>query len=299
MKKASSYIFSVIFTLLLIFLIVGAMTAGVFRYYALKTDTPLSIVRSQTLAERVHISLETTMRQQESTTGIPASLYADAIKAEKLEPIISDTISSGFAYLRGDAASYSVNADFSELEQSIRDFFSEYAETNHVNKDDNYNEAVRSTINSVEQTILSACDVYRFGSLNDAGVIKQLRNYLPWAGVAAVALIAAVLLFVLLVFFANMHEAEMGLYWTGTALLIASLLVLIPTFWVQHTRWFDRFSVKTDQTFAAVTGYLYANTHMLIVTALCGIGIAVLCYVIFVPVHQNRKHHETARRAKH
>ncbi len=299
MKQASSYIVSIIFTLLLIFLIISATVAGVFRFHALNTETPLAIVRSQSLAERVHVSLETTMRQQESTTGIPASLYADAIKSEKLEPIIRDAISSGFAYLRGDAASYAPSADFSELEQSIRDFFSEYAEKNKVDKDDKYNEAIRITINSAEQTILSACDVYRFGSLNDAGLIRQLRNYLPWAGAAAVALLAAVLLFVLLLFFVNIHETEMGLYWTGSALLIASLLVLIPTFWIQHTRWFDRFSVKTDQTFAAVTGYLYSNTHMLIVAALCGIGIAVLSYVIFVPVHQNRKHHETARRAKH
>lgn len=299
MKKASSYIFSVFFTLLLIFLIFAAAVAGVFRFHALKTDTPLAIVRSQTLAERVHISLETTVRQQESTTGIPASVFADAITAEKLEPIIRDTITSGFAYLRGDAASFGVNADFSALEQKIRDFFSDYAEKNKIAKDDSYNEAVRTTINAAEQTILSSCDVYRFGSLNDAGVLKELQKYLRWAGAGAAALIAAALLFVLLLFFINMHEAEMGFYWTATALLIASLLVLIPTLWVHQTRWFDRFSVKTDQTFAAVTGYLYSNTHMLIVTALCGIGIAVLCYVIFVPVHQNRRHHETARRARH
>ena len=299
MKRPAVYIASVFFTLLLIFSILAAMGTGVVRFYALDTGTGLQIVQQQSLPERVHTALETEFRQRESTTGIPAEIYADAITPEMLEPIIRDTASNGFAYVRGDTASLGVSPDFSALEERLQKFFSDYAEAEHLKKDETYSEAVRSTIAEAEDIICKACDVYRFGSLNDSGLMKQAKTYIPWLGFAAIALAALSLLLIAVLFTINLHEAEHGCYWSATALLIASLLLLIPSAWLHSTRWFDRFAVKTDQTFAAVTGYLYANTHQMILTAITGIGIAVLMYIIFSLLHTRRRKREIVREAKH
>ena len=299
MTKASTYIASVIFTLLLIFVMIGAAVTGVLRFCALDTKTPLSIVETQELAARVHSALETTVRQQESTTGIPADVYAASITEEQLTPIIRDTVTNGFAYLRGDTASLGVQPDFSQLESDIRGFFESYAKEHSVEQDETFEEAVRSATNAAKQTILTACDVFRFGSLNDAGVVKAAKVYVPWAGVAALAMIAAVILFAGLIFLANFHARGDGFYWCATASLISSLLVLIPTAWLHHTRWFDRFAVKTDQTYAAVTGYLYANTKALICTAIGGILAAAVLYAIFALIRFRRHKREVVRAAKH
>lgn len=299
MKKASTYIISVIFTLLLIFLMIVAVLAGVLRWCALDTDTVLSIVASEDLADRVQNALETNAKQQESTTGIPADLYADAISTDKLDPIIRDTVTNGFAYLRGDTASLGVSPDFSELESSIRSYFISYAEEQHIVQDEQFEKAIRSTIDAAEANILAACDVFRFGSLNDAGVIKEIKSYIPWAGAGALAMIAVVLLFVLLIFLTNVHEHGNGFYWCGTAALIASVLLLIPSVWLYQVRWFDRFAVKTDQTFAAVTGYLYTNTKAVIVTAIAGIAVSFVMYLIFGLIRRHKHKREVVRNAKH
>ena len=299
MTKASTYIASVIFTLLLIFLMVGAAAAGVLRYCALDTDTALKIVESQELASRVQSALKTTVRQQESTTGIPASVYEAAISEEQLNTIIRDTVTNGFAYLRGDTASLGVQPDFSVLETDIRTFFEEYAAEQNLKLDEKLEEAIRSTTDAAEQNILSACDVFRFGTLNEAGVIKSAKVYVPWAGVAALAMFVAVFVVAMLLFLINFHARGEGFYWCATAALIASLLVLIPSFWLQHTRWFDRFAVKTDQTYAAVTSYLYANTGALIRTAIGGIIAAAVLYAIFALIRFRRHQREVVRKAKH
>lgn len=299
MKKPALYIASVIFTLLLIFTTLAAMGACVLRFYALDTATTLSIVQAQSLPERVHSALETEFRQRESTTGIPADMYAEAISEEALEPMIRDTVTNGFAYLRGDTATLGISPDFSALETKLRQFFSDYAAKENIEQNETYDEAVRSTIDFAEDTILSACDVFRFGSLNDAGVVKQAKVYITWAGLIAIVLIAVSLLLVLILFLLHRHEAELGLYWSGTALAIASLLLLSPSAWLQQTRWFDRFAVKTDQTFAAVTGYLYANTERMIVTAVCGLLAASVMFVLFVLLHLHRRKKEIVRSAKH
>ena len=299
MRKASTYIVSVFLTLLLIFLMIAAGLAWVVRFRALDTATAVSVVSSENLAARVHTALETAARQQESTSGIPASVYADAITEEKLEPIIRETISNGFAYLRGDTASLGATPDFSGLEADIRSFFVSYAEEKSIPQNETFEKAVRSATESARQSILSACDVFCFGSLNDAGVIRQARVYVPWAGVAALAVIAAAALTALILLVVNVHESGCGFYWVGTAALIASAALLIPSVWLLRTRWFDRFAVKTDQTFAAVTSYLYIDTRAVIVTALCGIAGAAVMYLIFGIIRFRRHKREVIRKARH
>lgn len=299
MKKASAYILSLIFTLLLTFVCIAACAAGVFRFCALNTDTALKLVGSQDLAAKVHSALETDFRQQESTSGIPASLYAPYISAEQLEPVIRDSVANGFAYLRGDTASLGVSPDFSALETDIRRFFSDYAAEKNIEKNETYESAVKSTIDNAESKILSACDVFRFATLNETGMIGQVRPYLPWAGAGAIGLIAAAALLILILFAVNHSEPEHGLYFTGIALAISSVLLMIPAVWLEKTRWFDRFAVKTDHTFAAVTGFLYANTHAVIRTACIALAAGLLMFLLFGILHGLRCRRESVRDAKH
>lgn len=299
MKRPATYLVSVILTLLLIFTALAAMGACVVRKVSLETDTALTLVQTQSLADRVHSALETEFRQKESTTGIPAELYAESITAEVLEPIIRDTVTNGFAYLRGETATLGVSPDFSALETALRDFFADYAAQNDLEQGALYDNAVRATIDDAERTILLNCDVFRFGTLNEAGVFRQAKQVIPWAGAGAIVLLAVSAVLAALLFSVNRREPWHGCYWVGTALLIASLLLLIPSVYLQATRWFDRFAVKTDQTFAAVTGYLYANTHALIVTAIAGIITAALLYVIFALIHAHRRKREIMRNSKH
>lgn len=299
MKRPVTYLASVILTLLLIFMLLASMGAGVVQFFSLDTKTALSIVQTQKLAERVHTSLESDFRQRESTTGIPAELFTDAISAEALEPIIRDTVTNGFSYLRGETASLGVSPDFSGLEEKVRQFCADYAAEQHLEQDESYEKAVRTTITESEAIILSGCDVFRFGSLNDAGVFQTAKRFIPWVGAAVAALIAMSLILAVCLFAVNRHAAEHGCYWCGTALLIASLLLLIPSAWLHFSRWFDRFAVKTDQTFAAVTGFLYANTRALMITAAAEILTAVLLYVIFALLHAHRQKREIVRKSKH
>lgn len=299
MKKASTYIISVLLTLLLVFVSIAACAAGVFRFVALQPDTALGIVDSEKLADRVHSSLETEFRQRESTTGIPSSVYANAIKPENLKPIIRDTVTNGFAYLQGESNSLNTDADFSKLEKEIRVFFENYAAENKIEKNESFDLALRKTTDNAETLILNACDVFRFATLDDAGVFQKLKPYLPWASTGTTALFAAAAVLVLLLFLVNFHEAEHGFYWVGTALIIASAVLMIPAMWLEKTRWFDRFSVKTDQTFAAVTGYLYTNTHAVVSAATAGIIISVLLFLLFTVLHLHRGKTEVSRSARH
>ena len=299
MKRISTYLTGVFLTVFLIFSCILAILCGAVRFQMLKTAAVLPIVAEQRLPEKVQNTLLTEFSAAESTTGIPASVYEDAITTEQLEPMILDGITNGFSYLRGETAKLEISHDFSALDEKITAFFEDYAAKNNIAKDAAYDEAVKAAKANAEERILSACDVFRFGTLSDAGVLKTAKVFIPWAGFAVAAAFGAVILFMLLLFFANHREPETAFYWIGTGALIASLLLLIPAVWLQHTRWFDRFAVKTDHTFAAVTGYLYGGTHAVILASVWGIIAAVCCYLLFALLHGIRRKRHTLRHAKH
>lgn len=299
MKSKSTYIVSIIFTLLLIISLIGAAGAGILHFNALNVKSVMKLVDAQSLPQKVHDSLEETFHAQENTTGIPAGRYAAAIEAEALDPIIRESISGGFAYVCGDKATLGCTPDFSTLENNLRIYLTDYAERNQIEQDAAFEEAVKTTTDAAKQQILAACDVFSFTQLNDAGVLKQARRVTPWTGFLALGVFVACALLMLFLLLLHHREREQFFYWTGTAAAVASLLILVPAVYLQQTHWFDRFAVKANQTFAAVTGYLYLQTHAAIVVAVIGLIAAALFYVLFALLHKHRKNHESVKHARH
>lgn len=299
MKNPSTYITSIVFTLLLIFLLLGAAGAGILHFNALNTNRVLTLVDAQQLPEKVHTSLEEQFAAQENSTGIPASRFASAIEPDALAPIIRDSVTNGFAYVCGDTATLGISPDLGVLENNLRRFFVDYAERNNIPQDAAFEESFKTAAGIAKDQIISACDVFSFSQLNDAGVLKQAKRVTPWTGFLAFGMFIACGLFMLFLLLLHHHEPEQFFYWTGTALAIASAVMLIPAAWLQQTHWFDRFAVKADQTFAAVTGYLYMQTHAAIVIAVCGLITAALFFILFAILHFRRKNHESVKHAKH
>lgn len=291
MKKPHIYLISTLLTILLIFSFLVTGLLALLHFKGMEPDTCLQIVQEKGLAQSVHESLTQYFTDQENTTGIPASVYENAITAEACETMIRDAVKNGFSYLNGRTAKVGTEPDFTVLEQDLRAFFENYAEEHKVEKDAAYELAVKESLSSAKETIRNACDVYRFRTLDDAGVMKKAQHVLKWSGFLAVGAGLITLLLILFLFMTNHAEGRHGFYWTGIGLLIASVLLLIPSRWLTDTRWFDRFAIKTDHVFTAVTGFLYALTETASRMALFGIAASALLMLIFVlmQLHSHKK----------
>ena len=139
-----------------------------------------------------------------------------------------------------------------------------------------------------------------FLALQEQGKVIEYRSYntvhgewiyatvddgsIDLSGEADYLLIGAVLILALLMLVLSIlyrREPAMLCYWGGTAVLVSSVLMLIPALYLQGTRWFDRFAVKEDAVFAAVTGYLYSMTGTVITAAIIGIVLAAAIYLLY------------------
>ena len=299
MKKPHIYLISVVLTVLLIFSLLVTGCLILIRFKGLDTDTALNIAKEKNLAERVHISLTQRFTDLENATGIPPSVYENSITTEKCDAIIQETIRNGFGYLNGRNADVSVSPDFSVLETDLRAFLSEYAEAHNVEKDAGYELAVKNATNAAKQEILDSCDVYRFGTMYEAKALQKAQRILKWTGFLAVGAGLITLLILLFLFMANHAEGRHGFYWGGIGVIISAILLLVPALWLSRTHWFDRFAVKTDQVFAAVTGYLYTMTDAATAFALCEIAAGAVMILLFVLMHLRSRKAAALRSGKH
>ena len=247
---------------------------------ALNPETCRRLICTENLPKQVHDSLHKYYVQQENTTGIPAEVYANAIAEDQLRGMMTAAISGGFAYLNGTAETVKTDISFSVLESDLTAFFNQYAEENGYEKDAVFHETLAKAIEAGKSNISVATDVFRFASLEDAGVLKKARNVLPLLPKLMIACIAAdvVLLVILLVMYRK--RVRDAIYWVAASIFCASNLMLVPALWIEKNQWFDRFAVKSAQIFAAVTGYLYGITGTVIKVGVAGIVLAVILWIV-------------------
>lgn len=282
MKKPWTYGLSVVIAALLIFAYVGMIGGFVLKFKALRAQTALKLVSSEQLVQKVHDSLETYYKTQENTSGITADTYEDAISNVALEPLIRQHIEKGFGYVVDRSTNdLTISADFSEFENDMTAFFVRYANENNYQRDDVFHEKLDAAIAAAEENIIAATDIFRFDTLEEAGYLGKLRAVASWADLLLYGSVVIIVLLLLLLLMLYHKERAMVCYWAGTAVLVGSVLMLIPAVHLQATRWFDRFAVKEDAVFSAVTGYLYTITGAVITAAIVGIVLAAAIYVLF------------------
>ncbi len=281
MKRPIQYLLSVVLTLLLVFTAAGSVVLGILQYRALDAGTCKQILAEKNLDVRVLENLTAYYTEQVNTSGIPVEVYTKSLSTEQIKGIIEQSIDNAFGYLHNTQDSVAVEADFSLLEENLTAFFKQYAEENGYQQDKSFEKSLQTAIDNAKTNVLTTADVFRFQTLHEAKVLTKLRPYVPWVGRGFFICIAASV--VLLALLAVLHRKELKtlLYWAATALFTASLLMLVPAAVIHFSRWFDRFAVKADQIFVAVTSYLYDFTAAVVIAGSIGIVLAIAMWVGF------------------
>lgn len=288
MNRPLKYLGSVLLTLLLAFALTAVALLSVVQFRALDADTCKRILAEKNLSVRVLENLNSYYNEQANTSGIPASIYMESITVEQLEGIIDDSIDNAFGYLKGAQETVAVEADFTLLEKNLTAFFKQYAEENGYQQDEAFDQTLQKAIDAAKTNILTTADVFRFSTLHEAKVLSKLRPYVPWVSRGLWLFVAAAV--ILLVLLAVVHRKELLqlMYWGATAVCTASVLMTLPAAVIYFSRWFDRFALKSDQIFTAVTSYLYGLTGTVIVIGCIGIGIAAALWIAFALLWHKR-----------
>lgn len=289
MKNVRTYIPSLILSILLVFLLSGSaavMTASI----NLNAAQFKNIAADENIGEKIYSALDRNYREKANATGIPAKIYTDHLTVDYLEAVMNEYIDAGFKTLStGGKFSPEIPKNPS-LEESIDNFFNEYADKTGYKKDENFEKKLVSTKEDAYKTIGSCCDAFKFSAISSQGIMGKLsRIYshrILFIGVFAASVAAAVLLLLLV----NRKCKKAMLYWCGVSALISGIIGAAPSIWLIAEKYFDSFTIKQPQVFAAYTRTFYRLTEAFMAAhiAFAAIGISmIVVYCVLCGVSRN------------
>lgn len=277
MKKLSAYIASLIISIFLVMLIICSVGIII-------VDINVNAKRTITLSEKKNITakasdqIERKFRDLSGASGIPAETYTSCIDEEYIQSVIEVYINEGYSVLKSEekfSPDIPVNT---EMEKAIDDFFTRTADETGYEKNDDFYKKLENTKENAYKVIGDECDIYKFSALEKHGVLSPASKVYKMLPLLTFASIGGTTLMILFLLFVNFKEKKVIFYWTGISSVIAGAIGMIPSIYLLSTKYFNAFSIKQPQIFAAFTGAMFKLTEAFMAAsiAVCVAGIAMI-----------------------
>ncbi|MBR6386380.1 MAG: hypothetical protein IKS03_09730 [Ruminococcus sp.] len=264
MKKASTYIFSLILSVLMVFAIIGTLILAVVKI-SVSENSAVKITEKKNISNLVYSQLEKYYNEKYYSSGIPSEVYMGALNEDVIENIMKAQIKSAF-----DRKDYNYkDSDISGVEENLEKFFSSYADENDIEKDSKYNKKLENAKDNAKKVISDYCDVYKINTLKSQGIngkIYKILDILQFVFTAALATVGIVA--VLLILF-NIKEISIFLYWLGISCLVSGVMGSIPCIYLIVSNYFGSFTIKQPHIFMTYTGALNGMTEYFLIFSIC------------------------------
>lgn len=288
MKKLSTYLMSLILSVVLVFAVVATAILVVVR-------TNVTAEKCVKLSEDINIyssikgELQKYFGNQYNTTGIPADVYMDAVDEEYIRHITDAYTNALFTSLKSDSVVLLEIPPNKEMETNIEDFFSEYADSNGYKKDEVYNKKVSATKKNAYEVIENYCDVYKYNTIMEHGVLSKASKVYSNLDKLMTVCVGALILLIVLLILGNIKGISGVLYWTGVSALISGIFGTVPFAYLLSDNYFDSFVIKQPQVFRTFTSAMYGLSETCMAVHIAVMSAGVFLIVIYAVVSRLHK----------
>ena len=286
MKRASTYIFSLILSVLMVFAVIGTLLLAVAKI-SVSEDSAVKNIEKNNISDIVYSQLEKYYNEKYYSSGIPSEVYMGALKSDIIEENIRTQIK--YAFERNDF-NYT-DSDFSGVEENLEKFFSSYAEENNIEKDENYSEKLGNAQDNAKKIISDYCDVYKINTLKNQGILTKFYKVLDILPKAFTAASAAVGIILLLIVLFNIKEIATTLYWSGISLIVAGIMGTAPCIYLLAANYFGSFTIKQPHIFTTYTSALNSVTKYFLIFSVCAAVTGIIFLVIYAVVLEKKRNY--------
>ena len=214
----------------------------------------------------------------------------DAVDEDYIRLYEDAYIDSAFDALESGAKMVVAHPKNTKLEENIDEFFNKFAEDNNYEKDDNFGLKLRNTKENAYTTIGSFCDVYKFSSMNQHGILSKLSIVYSHRTEATAAVLCALVLMIILLTLVNHKKKITAMYWCGVSSLVSGILGAVPCIYLIASHYYDSFTIKQAPVFTAFTSLMYKYTEAFtaVTIAIGVVGISLM--VIYGVIHEKKKY---------
>ena len=277
MKKISTYIPSLIISIVLIMLMICSVGTIIIDINVNAKRT-ITLSEKKNIAQKVSAQLEHKFKDLSGASGIPTETYTDNLDEEYIQSVIEANINEGYDALKSGEKFSPDIPENTEMNKAIDDFFNKVADETGYEKNEAFYKKLDNTIENAYKIIADESDIYKISALEKHGVLRPASKVYKMRPLITFASVGGALLLILFIIFVNRKDKKVAFYWLGISSVIAGAIGMIPSIYLLSTNYFNAFSIKQPQIFAAYTGAMFELTEAFMAAsiAVCVAGIAML-----------------------
>ena len=286
MKTGRYFAVRILLTVLLTFSMIGFFTCAAITGTAKDADACITIIQEEQLAEKVYTALEKDFKEAYNTTAIPPEIYTDAITTQWLEAEMCAYAEAYFDYING-TKSMEYKIDFTALEESITTFFYEYAQSIDYEPDEVFEEKLGETITNAEKKVSERMDAFYLNTLYENGILTKVQTYLPYVNLLNIGLGLMSLILIAILVILEHNGSWRKLYWAGSGIFCAGVLLTIPLAYIVGTNAVAGFSIKNPIVYTAITELLSEILHAAMVRSILLVAAGLILIAVSVILNKN------------
>ena len=292
MKKINHYFPNLILSVIFVFSFIGLSLTTEAKDKLLSSSFYISSAEKHDIYLRVTNHADDYFTKSYAVSGIPAEVYMDGLDDKTIKDAVDGKIENFFDYVSGKSLKIEeTEIDFSVLEKNLTDYFSEFAEENNVEVNEDFTKQLDKTIETAESEIDSFTNIYMMDYLEKAGIPQTLRKVYPIIAAALFVFMGVLLVGLVILILLNRKNLRFVFYWISTSGICASVIILIPCIILKYSDYFSRLVMRNDYIYYAVTGLLNDfNVNIIkIQSAALGVFVALMLVYIFSSIINNKK----------
>lgn len=292
MKKINHYFPNLILSVIFVFSFIGLSLTTEAKDKLLSSSFYISSAEKHDIYLRVTNHADDYFTKSYAVSGIPAEVYMDGLDDKTIKDAVDGKIENFFDYVSGKSSKIEeTEIDFSVLEKNLTDYFSEFAEENNVEVNEDFTKQLDKTIETTESEIDSFTNIYMMDYMEKAGIPQTLRKVYPIIAAAPFVFMGVLLVGLVILILLNRKNLRFVFYWISTSGICASVIILIPCIILKYSDYFSRLVMRNDYIYYAVTGLLNDfNVNIIkIQSAALGVFVALMLVYIFSSIINNKK----------
>lgn len=292
MKKINHYFPNLILSVIFVFSFIGLSLTTEAKDKLLSSSFYISSAEKHDIYLRVTNHADDYFTKSYAVSGIPAEVYMDGLDDKMIKDAVDGKIENFFDYVSGKSSKIEeTEIDFSVLEKNLTDYFSEFAEENNVEVNEDFTKQLDKTIETAESEIDSFTNIYMMDYMEKAGIPQTLRKVYPIIAAAPFVFMGVLLVGLVILILLNRKNLRFVFYWISTSGICASVIILIPCIILKYSDYFSRLVMRNDYIYYAVTGLLNDfNVNIIkIQSAALGVFVALMLVYIFSSIINNKK----------
>ena len=277
MKITEKYVLNLILSIILVFSVIGATAVFFVDCNLLNADKYIEISDEKNIPKMAYNEINQYFTDGEDYSKIPADVYMSVITEDDVKELIDLKINSVVSYMNNGSEQLSLKTeyDYTDLKNSITDYFNKFAEENNVEINDYFNTQLEKTISTAISEIESFTDIYMFEIVDKTGMLQKINKVSPYINPIKYVLMGAAVLLVVLIVFASRKNICNILYWIGIPTLAVGVLVLVPSLYLKITGIAEKFIIRNDCVYTAYTGFMNDIIISMMITGLVILLISV------------------------